>query len=64
MKLRHGSALLFCGVLLRAFRFLDQIQGAAGETEEAVGDVGISLGGLDGSMPEEGLHDPEVIAGF
>ena len=64
MKLRHGSALLFCGVLLRGFGFLDQIQGAAGEAEEAVGDVGISLGGLNGGMAEEGLDDPEVIAGF
>jgi hypothetical protein len=50
--------------LLRVFRFLDQIQGAAGETEEAVGDMGISLGGLNGGMAEEGLDHAEVIAGF
>ena len=64
MALRHGSGLLFCRVLLWAFGFLDQIQGAAGETEKTVGDVGISLGGLNGGMAEEGLDHPEVIAGF
>jgi hypothetical protein len=43
---------------------LDEIEGAAGETEEAVGDMGIALGSLNGSMAEEGLNHPEVIAGF
>ena len=63
-KLRHGSALLLCGVLLGTIGFLDQIQGAAGEAEEAVGDVGISLGGLNGGMAEEGLDHAEVVSGF
>ncbi len=46
MKLRHGIGLLFWGILRGAYGFLDQIQKAAGEAEEAVGAVGISLGGL------------------
>jgi hypothetical protein len=33
-----------------------QVQGAACEAEEPIGDMGIALGGLDGGMSEQGLN--------
>jgi hypothetical protein len=59
----HGG-LLGLKIGGKALLFLDQVQGAANEPEEAVGDMGIALGGLDGGMSEEGLNDPDVVTTF
>ena len=59
----HG-ALLLLKIGYRAFLFLDQVQGAASEAEEPVGNMGISLGGLDGGMSEEGLNHPDIVTIF
>ena len=59
----HG-ALLLLKIGYRALLFLDQVQGAASETEEPVGDMGISLGSLDGGMSEQSLNDPDVVTTF
>jgi hypothetical protein len=44
--------------------FLDQVQGAAREAEEPVGNMGIALGGLDGGMSEQGLNYPDIVSTF
>ena len=44
--------------------FLDQVQGAANKAEEAIGNMGIALGGLDGGMSEEGLNHSDVVTTF
>ena len=59
----HG-ALLWLNIKGRVLLFLDQVQGAAREPEESVGDMGIALGGVDGGMSEEGLNDPDVVTTF
>ena len=59
----HG-VLLWLKIGERALLFLDQVQGAPSEAEEAVGEMGIALGGLDGGMSEEGLNDPDVVTTF
>jgi len=43
---------------------MDQVQGAASKVEEAVGDMGITLGGLNGGMSEEDLNDPDIVTAF
>jgi hypothetical protein len=57
-------ALLWSKIVERALLFLDQVQGAAREPEESVGDMGITLGGLDGGMSQQGLNHPDVVTTF
>jgi hypothetical protein len=57
-------ALLWSKIVERALLFLDQVQGAARELEESVGDMGITLGGLDGGMSQQGLNHPDVVTTF